>query len=129
MRNADAFERALDRATAKVQSKLPTGGQRWGVARKLLNIYLRDCVYSAHLRSVYNLGHIEAYCEVPLDSITAKRLRRAKQGAELPKWPGVRNLTPQVSAQFQSVAAQISRASRLKRVHLDVYWWSQERDN
>jgi hypothetical protein len=128
VRNADAFARALDRATAKVLSELPAGAQRWGVARKVLNIYLRDCIYSAHLRSVYNLGNIEAYCEVPLDSITAKRIRGTKQGAELPKWPGVKNLTPQVSAQFQSVATQIGRASKVKRVHLDVYWWSQERD-
>lgn len=128
VRNAGAFARALDWATARVQSKLPAGEQRWGVARKVLNIYLRDCVYSAHLRSVYTLGHIEAYCEVPLDSITAKRIREATQGAELPRWPGVRNLTPQVSAQYQAVAAQIGKGSRVKRVHLDVFWWSQERD-
>ena len=128
VRNAGAFAGALDRATARIRSELPAGGQRWGVARKVLNIYLRDCVYSAHLRSVYNLGRVEAYCEVPLDSITAKRLRAAKQGAELPLWPGVRNLTPQVSAQYQAVAAEIGKASRVKRVHLDVFWWSKERD-
>src|SRR5688572_6159957 len=52
------FRRELDRSTAQLQAALPGGRGRWGVARKLLNIYLRDCTYSAHLRSFYRLGRI-----------------------------------------------------------------------
>jgi hypothetical protein len=114
-RNPGAFAKALDQSTARVQADLPRGGQRWGVARKVLNIYLRDCVYSAHLRSVYGLGRCEAYCEVPLDSITARRLRQSDRGTRLPAWPGVRNLTPQISAEYQAVAAEIGRALKVRR--------------
>jgi hypothetical protein len=48
------------------------------VARTLLNIHVRDCVYSAHVRSPYSLGQIEPFCEVPLDSITAEKLRDSR---------------------------------------------------
>ena len=98
------------------------------MARKLLNIYIRDCAYSAHLRSAYSLGRIEPFCEVPLDSITAEKLRGSYAGAALPAWPGVGRLTPEVSAQYQAVATQIAKARKLRAVHLDVFWWSEDRD-
>jgi hypothetical protein len=122
------FIRTLDRSTTQLQAVLPPGAKRWGVARKLLNIYLRDCVYSAHLRSAYCLGRIEPFCEVPLDSITAGKLRESDEGVELPVWSGVGALTPAVSAQYQAVAAQIARALKMRTVHLDVFWWSEDRD-
>jgi len=120
--------RTLDRETILLQAVLPARGRKWGVARKLLNIYIRDCVYSAHLRSAYSLGRIEPFCEVPLDSITGKRLRESDEGATLPAWPGVGRLTPDVSAQYQAIATQIARTRRLRVVHLDVFWWSKDRD-
>ena len=122
------FIRALDRSTSRLQSVLPPGAKHWGLARKLLNIYLRDCVYSAHLRSAYGLGRIEPFCEVPLDSITAGWLRESDERTELPVWSGVGALTPVVSAQYQEVAAQIARALKMRTVHLDVFWWSEDRD-
>ena len=127
-RNRVAFVKSLDRETTRLQAALPARGRRWGVARKLLNIYLRDCVYSAHLRSAYSLGQIEPFCEVPLDSITAKKLRGSADGAALPAWPGVGRLTPTVSAHYQAVATQIARARKLRVVHLDAFWWSEDRD-
>lgn len=78
------FIRVLDYSTSRMQAVLPTGAGHWGLARKLLNIYLRDCVYAAHLRSAYGLGRIEPFCEVPLDSITAGKLRKSDEGSELP---------------------------------------------
>jgi len=127
-RNREVFIRTLDRETIRLQCALPAGGRRWGVARKLLNIYIRDCVYSAHLRSAYSLGRVEPFCEVPLDSITGEKLRESAAGARLPPWPGVGRLTPEVSAQYQRVATQIAKAYRLRAVHLDVFWWSEDRD-
>lgn len=126
--DSGGFCRVLDRATVRLQAALPGGGRSWGVARKLLNIYLRDCVYSAHLRSTYGLGRIERFCELPLDSITAGRLRGSGERG-VPAWPGVGSLTPQVSAQYQEAAAKIAKASHTRRVHLDVFWWSAERDS
>ena len=126
-RNRETFMKTLDRETIRLQAVLPPRGRRWGVARKLLNIYVRDCVYSAHLRSAYRLGRIEPFCEVPLDSITGNKLRESDEGAKLPRWPGVGRLTPEVSAQYQVVGIQIARARRLRPVHLDVFWWSKGR--
>jgi hypothetical protein len=65
---------------------------------------------------------------VPLDSITAGKLRESDEGTELPVWSGVGALTPAVSAQYQAVAAQIARALKMRTVHLDVFWWSDDRD-
>jgi len=122
------FQRTLDRSTARLQAALPRGARNWGLARKLLNIYLRDGVYSAHLRSLCRLGRIEPFCELPLDVVTARRLRELGEGAGLPRWPGVNAVTSEVSARYQEVATKIARARRVRRVHLDVYWWSLERD-
>jgi hypothetical protein len=128
-RTREEFIRTLDRFTVKLQAALPVHGQRWGVARKVLNIYLRDRVYSAHLRSTYGLGRVESFCEVPLDSITARKLCESGEGSELPAWPGVGGLTPEVSARYHAVANQIARARKLHAVHLDVFWWSEDRDD
>ena len=122
------FRRVLDRSTVRLQAALPRGGRNWGLARKLLNIYLRDCAYSAHLRSLYRLGRIEPFCELPLDAVTARRLLDSDEGAGLPAWPGVNAVTSEVSARYQEVATRIARARRMRRVHLDVHWWSLERD-
>jgi hypothetical protein len=77
---------------------------------------------------MYSLGEIEPFCEVPLDSITGEKLRESDAGTALPAWPGVGRLTPEVSAQYQVVATRIARARRLRPVHLDVFWWSEDRD-
>ena len=122
------FQRALDRTTTRLRKALPMGAQQWGLARKILNIYLRDCAYSAHLRSAYCVGRIESFLELPLDSVTAGRLRQSEEGTALPRWPGVGGITAEAHAQYQRVAAQVARARSIKRVHLDVFWWSEERD-
>ena len=93
---------------------------------------LRNIVIIAHvarLRSVYRLGSIEPFRELPLDVVTARRLLDSDEGAGLPAWPGVNALTSEVSARYQEVATRIARARKVRRLHLDVYWWSLERDS
>jgi len=41
------------------------------MARKLLNIYLRNALYSTYLREAFELDTAEHLYEVPLDSIVA----------------------------------------------------------
>jgi hypothetical protein len=127
--DATRFGKELDRVTLELLAALPRRARRWGLARKMLNLYLRDCVYNAHLRAEYRLGRLEGYCELPLDSVTAMQLRRVTHGRNLPRWPGVGALHPGVSAQYQAAATQVARARRVRRVHLDVFWWSEERDD
>lgn len=117
------FRACLDEATAKLQRRLPSGARHWGLARKLLNIFLRDALYTAYLRDEFHLDRAEALFELPLDSITAGRLREAA-GNAVPRWLGVRHLTPADSDEFQAAALECAAGRRIARVHLDAFWWS-----
>src|SRR6266404_909568 len=50
VKNRRTFETLLNRATIRLVSALPRKAQRWGLARKFLNIFLRDCLYTTYLR-------------------------------------------------------------------------------
>jgi hypothetical protein len=127
--DARRFRQALDRTTLAFVAALPRGAQSWGLARKLLNIFLRDCLYTTYLCDGYRLGKAEAFLELPLDSITAKELRRERGRGVLPPWGGVKHLVPETSDLYQDAAAHVARELRINRVHLDAYWWSQSRDS
>ena len=123
-RDRAAFERALDRHTRRLMAKLPTRGATWGLARKLLNIFLRDCLYTRYLSRAYGLASGERFFEIPLDSITAKQIRKA--APELPRWRGVRHLEPDISAAYQAAALLVAKRKHTLRVHLDAYWWGAQ---
>jgi hypothetical protein len=119
--NRQAFKRTLDGATKRLQRELPKRGRSWGLARKLLNIFLRDSLYTGYLSRAYGLRAAERFLEIPLDSITAKRIR--ENVPELPRWPGVRHVSQEMSAAYQAAALPLARKERVYRVHLDAYWW------
>src|SRR4051812_4431838 len=66
------FKERLDKETDRLLAMLPRAAQRWGVSRKLLNIFLRDCLYTQYLANYYRLNEAEKFFEVPLDSISGK---------------------------------------------------------
>jgi hypothetical protein len=121
-----AFSASLDEATNRLLAELPPTARHWGVARKVLNIFLRDCFYTSFLSDEYRLGGAEHLFEIPLDSITVKELRRVVTG--LPRWTGVKHLSPLLSRQLQQAAANDARKKGIARVHLDALWWSAGRD-
>jgi len=123
-----AFRRALDRETKALLASLPKGARHWGIARKLLNIFLRDCLYTTYLAKDFGLSRAEEAFEIPLDSITAVNVKRASGRGTLPPWPGVKHLTTSLSAQFQEAAAAEAGRRGISRVHMDAVWWSQSRD-
>ena len=106
-----------------LQGSLPKSGRSWGLARKLLNIFLRDSLYTGYLNKAYGLRAAERFLEIPLDSITAERIR--ERMPELPRWPGVRHLGPELSAAYQAAALRLAAKQGVRRVHLDAYWWGQ----
>lgn len=124
--DANQFADELNHTTESLRTALPASAQHWGLARKVLNIFLRDCFYTSFLQSEFRLNLAERFLELPLDSITAKNLCAAS-GFKL-RWPGVKHLTAPVSAAFQSVAAEEARKLQIARVHLDAYWWAVGRD-
>lgn len=117
------FLRRLDEATQGLCGALPKSGRSWGLARKVLNIFLRDALYSTYLSEEFFLSRAENCLEVPLDSITARHLCQAAGRGMLPRWLGVKHLTPQASAAYQAFAAEYGASHDITRVHLDTYWW------
>jgi hypothetical protein len=119
------FRTALNRETELLRLALPRSARRWGVARKLLNIYLRNALYTSYLQDAYQLGAAEGWYEIPLDAIVAKQLRFEVGG--LPRWPGVKHLTPGVSALYQLAARAVAARHGVAPVHLDAKWWGGPR--
>lgn len=122
-----AFARRLQRATSNLMRRLPEPGRHWGAARKALNLFLRDCTYDHHLRIQYRLDRIERWLEIPLDSNVAKALRREPEGTGLPRWDSLCRLAAKTSAEYQAVAQCVARRKRIRRVHLDLYYWRANR--
>lgn len=124
----DRFSNHLDAATIGLRDSLPRGARHWGLARKVMNIFLRDCLYTTYLDAAFGLRRNEAYLELPLDSITAVQLKRAVGRGRLPAWPGVKHLTEPLSARFQDAASVEATRRGIPRIHLDAIWWSVSRD-
>ncbi|MBI3045571.1 MAG: hypothetical protein HYY78_22420 [Betaproteobacteria bacterium] len=117
------FIRVLDNATDSFLGKLPRRAKHWGLARKLLNIFLRDAAYNRYLSQHFALRRVERWMEVPLDSHVGKQLRASLEGKNLPRWKTVIGLGAEVSKKFQKVATTIARRKGVTRVDLDVYYW------
>ena len=123
----EEFSRVLNEATDRLQRAFPPSARHWGVARKVLNIFLRDCLYTTYL-SQFALIKAESFLELPLDSVTADHLKKAVGRGALPPWPGVKRVTPDLNRLFQSAALEIAKTKGVHRVHLDALWWSFSRD-
>jgi hypothetical protein len=119
------FSRQLDQATANLMSILPRRARSWGSARKLLNIFLRDALYTTYLTTHFDLSKVEPLLEIPLDSITTRRLRERAGRRELPCWRGVKHLTKSDNERFQAHASRVARGRGIDRVHLDTFWWGE----
>ena len=126
---AISFAEALNRSTEELRSALPRDARHWGIARKVANIFLRDCLYTTYLDSAFSLRRQESLFELPLDAITALHLKRTAGRGVLPRWPGVKHLTPSLSAEFQQAASAEATKRGIPRIHLDAIWWSVSRDD
>jgi hypothetical protein len=121
------FRRQLDHSTQDLMHEFPKPARSWGLARKVLNIFLRDALYTVYLRNEFRLDRAEALLELPLDSKTVGHLRREVGRGQLPRWSGVKHLTPSDSEVFQKRAAIRAAFRRVERVHLDAIWWTDQR--
>jgi hypothetical protein len=121
------YPSALDSYTDELIGALPTGAKYWGSARKFLNIFLRDVLYTHQLCKEWPLSHLEDVMEVPLDSHVALGLQEEPEGKRLPRWRTIIGLEPAVSARFQIVASEVALRSGFARVHLDLKYWRSEK--
>jgi len=118
------YQKWLDTKTDAILSVLPVRNHPWGTARKALNLFMRACIYSHHLRSTYNLGKIERWAEIPVDGIVAKALKKKAGRRFLPRWRGLKHLKKEEHQQFQAFAIQYAHEMKLPAtVYLDNYLW------
>lgn len=114
--SVNRFRGALDDATDALVHAFPATARHWGLARKGLNIFLRECLYTVYLRDAHRLDRSEALLEVPLDALSGRALWEGS-GGTLPRWQTVRGLTRATS--------DLARQQKIARVHLDAVWWWQ----
>jgi hypothetical protein len=123
VRSRARFLTVLGQETERVRRKLPEGARHWGIARKVLNIFLRDVVYNRHLSSHFGLSRIEGWLELPLDSHVAKGIRASSNEDSLPRWKTVKGLTRDVSDRYQTAARRIAKEEGDYPIHLEYYWF------
>lgn len=127
-KSESAFRRELDLQTEALRRALPRGAQSFGLARKCLNIFLRDCVDHHRTREHHRLARIEPWLEVPLDGLVAAAIARQPEGSILPRWRTIQSLTPETSALYQRAAAAHARTRGVTRIFLDVLFWHGRED-
>jgi hypothetical protein len=123
-----AFNKVLDEATDTLKGRLPEPARSWGLARKCVNIFLRDAFYNLYLSNEYQLAKAAPYYEVPLDSVVSYALRKHAHPRRLPTWLGVKHLTPETSGAYQTFALELSHKWNIERVYLDTYLWVENRE-
>lgn len=119
----EEFTRRLDAETERLVGSFPARAQNWGAARKVLNLFLRDCLYNFYLRDWYGLAVLESFFEVPLDSYVAEALHRTPRGEDLPEWRGVKYVSREENALYQEIASEEAEELGIERVHLDLKYW------
>jgi len=119
------FEVVLERHTRALMRRFPKRVRtNWGAARKALNIFLRDVVYSRPLSAQYRLSQLEPWLELPLDQNAYDGLvKDSRRGEKIPSWPGIKALKRKASAKLQRIANTTAKRLDTRRVHLDVRYW------
>lgn len=126
--DAAKFRMNLDSQTLELLAAFPSAARHWGIARKLLNIFLRDSFYTTYLRDAYDLKKAEELFEIPLDSFIAKALLNQVRPSKLEVWRGVKWVSPALNGEYQNAATHVAATQGFARVHLDALWWSVSRD-
>ena len=121
----------LNEHTSHILTLFPEKAQSWGAARKGLNLFFREIVYSKFFSHRYsipenfdNFNSLVKYMEVPLDRDVANGLIDDSKEL-LPKWINIKNLTPIISESFQKQAFLIATKENIARVNLDLKYWRQ----
>lgn len=114
-----SFIRKLDGITDELLNTLPKESQHWGMARKCINIFLRNCLYNRYISDFYKLLPMEKWLEIPLDSHVGKGLIKNLESCNLPRWSTVIDLTRTNSDLYQKAANELASKKKVSRIHLD----------
>ncbi len=131
------FKNLLDETTQNLCDNFTVNavnGSRWGCARKFINLLFRELLYNFYTNSHLKFNRFEEWLEVPLDSHVAKGIQEDSEKlglvhrVNLPKWDAIIRLTPEDNEKYQSMAIHIAKKRKVKRVHLDVFYWRDMED-
>jgi len=122
------YRRVLNDWTEKLMGSLPRGARKnFGAARKAINLFMVQVYFNRELAAQYRLRRFANFLETPLDLRAASKVRRHAQEKcgrhELCRWQGIRNLTPEVSQQYQVQARKLGKQLGLPRGELDIVLW------
>ena len=120
MNSEEKFQEILDKHTERLQNKIPS--HSWGIARKVLNIFLFEAAHNVVLNRNYNFDKIVPFLEVPLDNPNAQKLRKYAKSGVL-HWTNISSLKRDASMKFQEYATQYAQEHNCERCYLDLYWW------
>jgi hypothetical protein len=90
----------------------------WGICRKAINLYLRDCYYNKALNEHFSLDKVASYLETPIDSLAMKSL--AKHNSAVKK-SAIKMLNKTSHQEWQKAAKIFAQANKLpNRVDTDL---------
>jgi len=124
------YARWLDAKTRDLQRKLRGRNKRWGLARKSMNLFMRQCLYNTYLSRRFRLARFQKQMEIPLDSRVAREFGKDARNTRrnLTEWPSLNGLKYRVSREYQEHAEDLaSRKGLPARVFLDHYLWLKNR--
>ena len=102
--------------------------ESWGVARKGINLFLRNALYNRYLNKEYQLHRVERFFESPIDGVVAGVLRKHCRKMKLPRWPYLKNLSKETHEEYQRCIRTIAKDSEdMLPVHVDAYLWTRMR--
>jgi hypothetical protein len=116
----EKFKSLLDSYTSKLKQKLgnPVKHEHWGLCRKAINLYLRDCYYNKIINEHFKLDKIAAYLETPIDSLAMKSLWKYTTSV---KKSTIKRLNKITHQEWQKAATLLSKANGLPyRVDADL---------
>ena len=123
------YKAFLNKHTSNIVEKFPNHAKSWGAARKGLNLFLREIVYSHFFSTQFSFpnefnkfNEFVKFMEVPLDKEVANGLIFDSNGL-LPKWVSIKYLTLEESYRYQNQALIIATKEQIARVNLDLMYW------
>ena len=113
----------LDSQTTKLKTAI--SGMEWGVARKAMNIFMRDVFYNRFLFNAYCNDTMGDWLEIPVDRLVANAL--LMRFPDLSPWKTLKHLEPIAHTAYQNAALKLAICKGTTRVHLDLVLYLNNR--
>ena len=92
--------------------------EHWGMCRKAINLYLRDCYYNKTLNEHFNLDKVANYLETPIDGFAMKALAKY---TSFVKKSAIKALDKNTHQEWQKAAKTFAQTNKLpNRVDADL---------